>query len=100
MQIQIKIGQDDIQFLVKQTSAPVEYDGFGTFTVYEWNSGPTKADNFRIVLIREQHVTWQLARYSSGMHTATDPESFVTDRDIAEILWKRIASKEIGHAQY
>jgi hypothetical protein len=101
MQIQIKIASteqtDDCTFIVKQTTAPVEYDGFGTFTIYEWNSGPTKADNFRIVLIREEHAQWQLARYSSGLHTACDAD-IITGREVAEILWKRIAEKEIGHS--
>jgi hypothetical protein len=96
MQIKIQIGQDECVFVVKQTNAPQAYDGFGTFAVYEY--GPeNSADFLRIVLIREEHLSWQLPRYSSGMHTATDCD-LITESDVAEILWKRIALREIGHA--
>ena len=46
------------------TSAPEDYDGFGTFTICEF-------DGTRTVLIRDEHLLWQTARYFSGLKSAT-----------------------------
>jgi hypothetical protein len=96
MKIEIKINGDSVTYHVKRTTAPKDYDGFGTITVYEYDAGPEyKRDSFRIVLIRDEHLNWQTARYASGLHTPSEPEeSFVDERHVTDILWKRLAQRE------
>ena len=54
---------------VYETSAPSDYDGFGTITVADYGTE-------RTVLIRHEHASWQLGRYQSGNHiTHTKPST-------------------------
>jgi len=75
------------------TDAPVDYDGFDTFTVFESES------KMRVVLIRAEDYGWQTARYSSGNHMWE--ESAHDEAAIAEFLWERLrktAAAEVGIA--
>ena len=68
-----------------ETDAPVDYDGFGTFTVHEY-------DGIRTVLIRCEHWDWQTVRYASG-NKFHRPSSFDVD-DVAKVLWDRILGRQ------
>ena len=69
---------------VRETDAPKEYDGFGTFAVAEY-------DDKRVVLIRDEHYNWQYGRYGSGLHSCTETNFDMAD--VAELLWKRLLGK-------
>lgn len=82
--ITIAIGKDKTLWHIADTTAPVDYDGFGTFTVREYNGT-------RTVLIRDEHFAWQTMRYSSGLKTC--PESVFDEGDVAEYLWQRLRGR-------
>lgn len=67
-----------------ETDAPDAYDGFGTFTVHEYNG-------VRTVLIRCEHWQWQATRYSSG-NKYCKPSPLDAD-DIKRYLWDRILGR-------
>ena len=48
-----------------RTTAPDDYDGFGTRTTERHDDGSRTVD------ILDEHATWQTLRYSSGMHGVT-----------------------------
>lgn len=79
--INIKIGNIETAWEIWETNAPRDYDGFGTFTIYEFNGE-------RTVLIRCEHWNWQTARYQSGNHwhraSAFDEEL------VAKHLWNQM----------
>lgn len=50
-----------VTYAAYETDAPIEFDGFGTRTVY-------KLATKRVVLIDKQHLEWQLNRYGSGLY--------------------------------
>ena len=58
------------------TTAPVDYDGFGTRTVVGL-CGYTCGKPLRLVETPEEHANWQHARYGSGMHPAYTQKEFV-----------------------
>lgn len=82
--INVSIGSASAVYHIMETDAPTEYDGFGTFCVCE-------VSKLRTVLIREEHLTWQQARYGSGFHSC-DPSSFATE-DISQTLWRRVQGR-------
>ena|SRR6516162_8228011 len=89
--IPVSVAGETINWHVRITGAPKAYDGFGTNTIYEYDAGPNhKADSFRIVLIHDDHLMWQLGRYSSGMFTAAKPEEWQYN-EVIELLRKRMA---------
>ena len=67
-----------------ETNAPKDYDGFGTFTIHQYNGT-------RTVLIRCEHWTWQTARYQSG-NKWSKRSDFDPD-DVAKALWDRILER-------
>jgi hypothetical protein len=83
MKIPVTIGPDRVNYIVKITKAPKDYDGFGTFTL---QGG--MPDGERIVCIREEHLNWQLARYGSGMFPAEDVG--LDYRLIESAIWARL----------
>ena len=88
--IEVSVGDLRKTYHIVQTRAPKDYDGFGTFTIHEYDAGPEhKADSFRVVLIPEDAFKWQTLRYASGMFAFTAPE-YVDDGAIQDALWKRI----------
>lgn len=60
--------------LTRYTTAPDDYDGFGTRTIgiVGYDSGKP----VRQVEIHPEHLRWQESRYGSGMHAAWKPEEF------------------------
>ena len=82
IELQMKIGSITMNYVVMQTSAPTDYDGFGTFTIQ--NGMP---ENSRLIGIRKEHYAWQVARNNSGNHATWEPEG-IEQRDIEEVLFK------------
>ena len=61
------------------TTAPEAYDGYGTKTVEQagtWVSGNGKRLPVRKVKIEHESFEWQVARYSSGLHSLMDEEQY------------------------
>jgi hypothetical protein len=79
--IAIGDGDNHVCFHALDTDAPKDYDGFGTFSVCEY-------DKVRTVLVRSEHLQWQTMRYQSGNHYAKP--TIHRMRDIEEALWIRI----------
>jgi hypothetical protein len=50
------------------TSAPEQYDGFGTTTVERLPYRTRGGGDLRRVRVQAQHLTWQSQRYASGLH--------------------------------
>lgn len=68
------------EFEMVATTAPEDYDGFGTFTA--GHHGP-----LRVAAIEPQHVHWQTMRYRSGVFVATpmdDPDLDYIAQMVAE----------------
>lgn len=59
----------------RYTTAPIDYDGFGTRTVFP-DCGSDSGKTIRQVAIHAEHLQWQETRYSSGMHASWKPEDF------------------------
>ena len=88
--IEVSVAGESVKWHVRITQAPKEYDGFGSHTIYEYNAGTeNKADSFRIVLIRDEHLGWQVARYNSGFHKVDRPEEWQYG-EVIELLRKRM----------
>ena len=91
MIIGIKIGAISRQYEVFATTAPRQYDGFGTLTLLEDCSQ-------RVVLISQKD--WQINRYASGMHSCQPIEN--SDYDFADIdrisqsLWEKAIDETMG----
>jgi hypothetical protein len=66
-----------------ETTAPVDYDGFGTFTIHAHSPQ-------RWVLIEQEHVTWQTQRYASGLypHKIFDEDHMI--QGAIKHLWARL----------
>jgi hypothetical protein len=93
-QVDVTIDKHTVTYHFRRTSAPKAYDGFGTFTVYEYDAGEKYKDqSFRVVAIRAEHLNWQTARYSSGCFASPWPEDWQRD-DLVLALWKRLQGKE------
>ena len=79
--IKIAIGDGEITFHAIDTTAPKDYDGFGTFTLADYGDS-------RTVLVGHDHFDWQITRYTSGCHKA-DASAFDM-QDIEQTLWDRL----------
>lgn len=92
----IKIADDFTrEYVVVVTDAPQDYDGFGTFSIYSFNSevdidGQITRGPARLVLVERDHLEWQRARYYSGMHSAIvdGVEEVFSQRDITERIYR------------
>lgn len=90
--IAVSVAGETVNFHLRVTAAPKAYDGFGTISIYEYDSG-NKATSFRLVLIREEHLAWQVGRYQSGMFTPTMPEEWQY-AEVVEKMRRRCFSSE------
>ena len=54
------------------TTAPVDYDGFGTKTLVERAGLTERGKAVRLVETPEEYTKWQRMRYGSGLHLAVD----------------------------
>lgn len=73
--LKVQIGTWEATYILAETDAPVRYDGFGTLTIYE---GTRDGKPIRYVLIQEDHLDWQEARYRSGLHSFEVPDADLT----------------------
>ena len=73
--------------LIRYTTAPEAYDGFGTRTARV--AGDDGGKPIRMVLIESDALQWQDTRYASGMHCCWTQEMF--DRACASGLVNRVA---------
>ena len=78
--IDVKIGTFERSYVMAQTTAPKEYDGFGTLEIY--TSAPAAGENGRdpdrYVLCDVDHVVWQEGRYRSGLYTFEIPDEDIS----------------------
>ena len=81
--IKMQIGTIQKTFSPFITDAPVNYDGFGTFTL-------RTIGKKRLVLIEDIHQTWQINRYFSGRHTAESVNYPNMVNDLSEKLYKKL----------
>jgi hypothetical protein len=86
------------RFELWRTSAPPEYDGFGSITLYD--SGPaageratpsSKPERVRYVLIDTNHTEWHRNRYLSGLYSA-QPSDALDVQDVIDRLWKAMTT--------
>lgn len=96
--IPLTVGEFSTRLHLWETTAPENYDGFGTFTVHSYHTGPT-GKPIRVVAIQDRHVEWQTSRYHSGLGaarpvSAEDPDCFfghLRASDITDRLLGRLA---------
>ncbi len=85
--ISVTIGHITKTYVLVETTAPIEYDGFGTFTINAL--GPK-----RWVLIEQEHFTWQTMRYGSGLHGHTVCHGKHLLRAAMQRLWERLVTPQ------
>lgn len=56
---------------IRFTTAPQDYDGFGTKTLDPKYAITHHGDPIRKVEIHNDHLVWQTMRYASGLHRAS-----------------------------
>lgn len=59
-------------YVVIHTTAPIEYDGFGTITL-DADTGSINGRTLRAVRICKKHREWQTSRYLSGLQESIEP---------------------------
>lgn len=92
--VAITIGPEfDRGYAAVVTSAPVDYDGFGTFTLVEGYSSSDGRIAARIVLVQLVHAQWQLGRYASGGGYVIEGLDKDMESDLANRLAERLTSK-------
>ena len=94
--LEVQIGTWKATYILAETDAPIRYDGFGTLTIYE-GARPLPGDTtktIRYVLVQEDHLDWQEARYRSGLHTFEVPETDLSGYAQKELHDRLVAWKE------
>ena len=92
MRLALQVGSFKTTLAIFVTTAPEAYDGFGTFTVHEY-------DGHRLVAIQEPHVAWQTGRYASGLHSPQEfngehEKFWTTEGEVVDFLLARLSRKE------
>ncbi len=82
MPVRITIGNRELIFHAYSTTAPKNFDGFETIEM-------KVVKERRFVLIPEQRLDWQIARYASGLHRAALATG-VTDRFVERFFSERL----------
>lgn len=86
--ITIQVGTVVRIYKLFLTRAPRAYDGFGTITI----QGSSAGDE-RLVAIDQDHETWQVGRYGSGMYSA-EPAGKFFDGIAQDVLLKRLVASD------
>ena len=85
--LDVKVGDVNRKFVIAQTTALKNYDGFGTLEIREDNG-------IRDILIDRENFDWQYHRYQSGLRGCVPSE---LDRDaVSELIWSRINLSNIS----
>ena len=78
--VSVELPKDDpLHFLpmtTMYTTAPVDYDGFGTQTWFD--AGTDNGRPTRCVEVEIQHEEWQRGRYFSGCYSAYDERNWLS----------------------
>lgn len=87
-------------WLTRWTTAPVDYDTFGTLTTEQcgnWRDRP-----LRRVLCHPHHAGFQTARYGSGMHPSWDVDPRIEERAAEERAdrWRREDAERAIRREY
>jgi hypothetical protein len=82
---------------VAWTTAPEDYDTYGTETIEV--CGPYHGKTLRKVLVDPRRATYQFDRYGSGLHPTWDEDPRETDRKIAERIAADKAEREVREAK-
>jgi len=93
--ITVTIGPANIRYVLGVTSAPPEYDAFGTLTLYDAGEG---RDRRRYVLIHDRHEDWHRMRYSSGLF-GYEPSDDLDERTISQQLYDAIYERFSAQTQ-
>jgi hypothetical protein len=80
--ITVTINDNTVEYHCYETSAPEDYDGFGTIHLCNIDA------SCRYVLIRGEYLDWQVMRYESGMATAKAIPDF--ESNVEDELWLRL----------
>jgi hypothetical protein len=92
----ITIDERKIVYELWETSAPSDYDGFGTFTIAANVGTDSRGRKTRVVLIEVENVDWQTSRYASGL-CLVEPKTEYPDSLRAwatEKLWHKLRAAE------
>ena len=84
MKLTVQIGESRVDYQIRVTRAPREYDGMGTFTIMDG-----LPDDSRLVAIRDEHYMWQQSRNLSGMFATNEPEG-IDKQEVINALWARL----------
>ena len=79
---------------VMWTTAPADYDQFGTTTIE--TCGEWRGKQLRRVLANPQHASYQADRYGSGLHPCFDDDPREADR-IAKERWAKLDADRLAH---
>lgn len=79
-------------WIERWTTAPVDYDSFGTTTVAV--EGEWRKRTLRRVLMHPHHASYQADRYGSGLHGTWDEDPREADRRFAEQVARDRAAAE------
>ena len=97
--VTIKIGPIEHDYVLIRTNAPARYDAGGSLEVHDSSHTPKDGTPIieRYVLIPTDQLAWQRGRNSSGLRsTVTDPEELLIDaRDVATTIWRRLFGEEV-----
>jgi hypothetical protein len=67
---------EGVDTVVRITSAPDSYDGFGTETIEVLGRLGTRGRTYRRVRVAQEHEEWQRARYLSGLYVCLRADEF------------------------
>lgn len=84
-------------WLIRWTTAPADYDQFGTGTIEE--CGEYRGKKLRSVLLDPMHADYQIGRYGSGLHGSWEEDPRERDRRRAEELAREKAEREAYEAR-
>jgi len=81
------MDEHDCGVVVRVTSAPEPYDGFGTRTIEILPFVPALGHPpYRRVAIRTDALDWQTMRYESGLHPVLDEQTFAEWRTLGLVV--------------
>lgn len=71
----------DIPSVLHVTSAPVEYDGFGTREMEVLGRSTRGNTVYRLIDVQDENLGWQIGRNASGMHPTMTVDEWDKDKE-------------------